>query len=255
MIETKQIFKSYKQQEVLNGVDVEVQKGTVVSLLGANGAGKSTLTNIISCIISPTSGQIFMDGEEVNVDSYTYRSKVGYVFEKPIYIERLSAKEQLEFSANMYKIPKVEANERIDELLDFFELPKDNKKYIEDYSKGMKAKTSLAMALIHKPSILVLDEPFEGVDFLSAQKICKLFREMASKGAAILITSHQYDVIADVSDYFALLKNGKIVFNLSLSELKERANELFSSSDNPMKSYLESEMKGSTSKDSISFLN
>jgi len=253
MIKTKNILKSFKKQSVLNGADLEVKKGTILSLLGANGAGKSTLTNIISCIMSPSSGQIFIDEEEINVDSYKYRSKVGYVFEKPIYIEKLSAKEQLEFSAEMYKISKNEAMERIDELLDFFELPKDNKKYIEDYSKGMKTKVSLAMALIHNPQYLILDEPFEGIDFLSAQKVCKLFRDMASKGVTILITSHQYDVIADVSDDFALLKDGKIEFTLTMDELKEKS-QFFSDNENPVKSFLENEMRMKDSKEVISFL-
>lgn len=254
MILVKNIFKSYKNDKVLKGVDLEVPNGKILSLLGANGAGKSTLINILSCIISPTSGQIFIDNEEINIDSYKYRAKVGYVFEQPMYIERFSAKEQLEFSAGMYEIPKKIYKNRIDELLNFFELPKDNKKYIEDYSKGMKAKVSLAMALINKPLYLILDEPFDGIDFLSVQKICKLFRDLASKGTTIIITSHQYDLIASVADLFSLLKNGKIDFTYTMNELKEKSSILFPNIENPVKAYLESEMKIEGSKDSISYL-
>ncbi len=242
MIEIKNITKSYKKQIVLKGVDLTCDSGKIQALLGANGAGKSTLINIVSGLIKNDDGEFFIDSEKITIDSYAYRIKVGYVFEKPIYIEKLSAKEYLTFVAQMYKLPKEEYSSRIDELLAFLELPTDNKKYIEDYSKGMKNKVSLAAALIHQPSYLILDEPFDGVDFVSIQKITRLFKDLAKKGVTILITSHQYDVVASLCDNFALLKAGKIIFNATMPELVEKAKEQYSTTENPVKSYLESLM-------------
>lgn len=127
-------------------------------------------------MLEPYKGTFFIDGEQITIERYKYRIKVGYVFEKPIYIDKLSAREYLTFVAQMYKMSKAEYRDRIMELLAFFELPSDHKKYIENYSKGMKSKVSLAAALIHHPNYLILDEPFDGVDFVSIQKITRLFQ-------------------------------------------------------------------------------
>ena len=241
MIEIKDITKSYKREVVLKGIDLVCKSGKIQALLGANGAGKSTLINIISGLIKSNGGAFFIDNEQVTIKSYAYRIKVGYVFETPIYIDKLSAKEYLTFVAKMYKIPSKEYANRIAELLAFFDLPED-KKYIENYSKGMKSKVSLAASLIHQPNYLILDEPFDGVDFVSIQKITRLFQQLAAKGTTILITSHQYDVVAGLCDNFALLKTGKIIFNCTMPELKEKANEAFKNNETPVKSYLESLM-------------
>ena len=255
MIEIRDIHKYYtKNKNILSGVNLTIEKGTIQALLGANGAGKSTLINIISCLIKWQQGQILIDNQIISLDDYEYRNKVGYVFENPLYIEKFSAKEYLNFVADMYKINKNDRLQRVKELLEFFELP-DDKKYIEDYSKGMKAKVSLASALIHKPSYLILDEPFDGVDFISVQKICKLFRQMAKNGVTFLVASHQYDVIAELGDSFALLKQGEIKFNLSMNALLEQAKASGFIENNSIKTYLESLMTTDTPQSTPSFLS
>lgn len=241
MIEIKEIKKSYGTHEVLKGVNLICKTGKIQALLGANGAGKTTLINIISGLIKNNGGELFIDGEKISLESYKYRSKVGYVLEKPLYLEKLSAREYFTFVSKMYGLSQREYLFRINELLCFFDLPKDNKKYIERYSKGMKSKVSLAAALVHNPKYLILDEPFDGVDFVYIQKISKLFQQMAKNGTTILITSHQYDVIAEMSDMFALLKDGKILFNFNFQELLKMSIE-FSNEKNQVKAYLEALM-------------
>ncbi|MCU0447026.1 MAG: ABC transporter ATP-binding protein [Microscillaceae bacterium] len=253
MIEIKEIAKKFNQITILDNVCLEIETHSCQALLGANGAGKSTLVHILSAIMQWDSGEVWIDNEPITIDSYKYRHKVGYVFEKPIYIEKLSAQEYLSFVAEMYNIPKKDYKAKVEELLAFFELPQDNKKYIEHYSKGMKNKVSLAAALIHQPKYLILDEPFDGVDFLSIQKICKLFRSMVAKGATILITSHQYDVIAEVADKFAFLQDGEIKFNATMTELEVMAKD-FATEKNPVKAYLESLMVKSASQNQLSWL-
>ncbi len=252
MIKINNISKKYTKHEVLRGVDLQVAKGTIQALLGANGAGKTTLIHILAGILKREAGTIIIDGELIKMSSYEYRRKVGYVLDKPIYIEKLSAQEYFAFVGEMYELEKAVYQPRIAELLAFFDLPTDNKKLIEDYSKGMKAKVSLAAALIHSPQYLILDEPFDGLDFVSVQKVGHLLRNMAQKGCTILLTSHQYDIIAELSDQFALLKEGKIVFNVSMPELQNMANE-YNNSHDPVKSYLENLMSSNT-KQNISFL-
>jgi ABC-2 type transport system ATP-binding protein len=241
LIEINNIKKSFKKQRVLRGVCLTCEPGKIQALLGANGAGKSTLINIISALIKCDLGKFCIDGEEITLNKYKYRIKVGYVFERPIYIDHLSAKEYLTFVAKMYELPSKEYPIKIDELLSFFELPEDNHKHIESYSKGMKSKVSLAAALIHNPKYLILDEPFDGLDFMSVQKISNLFSLLTMKGTTILITSHQFDAIAEMCHMFALLKDGKIMFNSDFSQLKKMASD-FNHTKNPVKSYLESIM-------------
>jgi len=253
MIRTNNIQKSYKENHVLKGVELSCEMGKIQALLGANGSGKSTLIHIVSGILEQDSGVYFIDYEEINIDSYAYRYKVGYVFEKPMYIEKFSAKEYLEFVAKLYKIPKSESQNSILELLSFFDLPTD-KKYIETYSKGMQGKVSLAAALIHKPKYLILDEPFDGIDFMSVQKISKLFKSLSAKGVTIFITSHQYDVISEMCDSFALLKDGKILFNVAFDQLIEMSRD-YSEEKNPVKSFLENLMKTDSGSYNLKYLD
>jgi ABC-2 type transport system ATP-binding protein len=195
MIEIKNIHKKFHQKTVLNGVDLSVSSGTIQALLGANGAGKSTLINILSFLIHKNKGKISIDGEELNVNSYKYRSKVGYVFEHPIYVDDFSAEQYLHFVGQLHKLERANYESKTEELLTFFSLPFD-KKSIKNYSKGMKTKVSLAAALIHEPSYLVLDEPLDGMDFSSIQKTIELLKDLSKKNnCTILIASHQYDLI------------------------------------------------------------
>ncbi len=249
MIEVKDVRKTFKTQQVLKGVNLQVETGKVQALLGANGAGKSTLIYIIAALLEKDSGEVWIDGERIEMDDFPYRAKIGYVFDKPIYMPKFSAKEHLEFVGEMYGIPKAEYSIRINELLEYFELPMDTKKQIDSYSKGMKNKVSLASALLHNPKYLIVDEPFDGMDFLSVQKCCTLFKTLAARGTTILITSHQFDVIAEVGDNFALLKDGEIQFNLPMAELEKRATEKGS-----VKHYLEDLMQGEEVRSELSWL-
>jgi ABC-2 type transport system ATP-binding protein len=253
MIAIKNVRKFFGKQAVLKGTDLTIQQGTVQALLGANGAGKSTLIYIFSGLLKADEGEIWLNNEQINMNDGKYRSKVGFVFDKPVYMDKLTAKEQLTFTAELYGIKPVEYKSRVTDLMEFFELP-DNGTLIESYSKGMKSKVSLAMALINRPSVLVLDEPFDGIDFLSVQKVSTLFKDLAAKGVTILITSHQYDVIAEICEYFALLKDGVIVFNEKMSDLEHKAAS-FSDQKNPVKAYLESLMMDSSSVSKLSWLS
>jgi ABC-2 type transport system ATP-binding protein len=233
MIKISNIIKSFGKQKVLDGVNLEIQSGTIQSLLGANGAGKSTLVHIIAGLMKCASGEVIINEELISVDSWKFRAETGFVFEQPVYIEKFTARECLIFTGKMFNIPDNELRRRVDDLVAFFELP--DKKFIELYSKGMKSKVSLACALIHNPKYLILDEPFDGIDFVSVQKISRTFADMAKNGCTILITSHQYDIIASLCHKFALLKDGKILFNNTMEELNKFASE----TGNTVKDYLE----------------
>lgn len=239
MIRIIQTAKSYRRNPVLTEVNLTCEKGKIQALLGENGSGKTTLVNIISGFIKSDKGEIFINEKKVTPRNYHYRNHAGYVLETPLYLDKLSAREFLTFLAKMYNIPNKEYTKKIEEILQFFDLPLDNKKYIESYSKGMKQKVSLAAAILHEPDYLVLDEPFNGLDFISLQNFSQIAKQMAHKGCTILITSHQFDAIASLCDRLALLKDGKIAFNKSIEEIEKEAQKSFPGSKEPAKMFLE----------------
>ena len=235
MIEIKDLHISLGSIKVLNNLNFTIGDGRIQALLGVNGAGKSTLIRIISGLIHPKKGHILIDNQVLNKSDLVQKRKFGYVFEQPIYIEKFSSKEYLTFLAEMHALPTTYYIDRIKWLLDFFEI--NEKKYIETYSKGMKSKVSLAASLLHDPKYLVIDEPFDGIDFLMIQKIEALFKDRRTEGKSILITSHQLDLITDICDDFALLNKGRIEFNLPKNELMAK-HENYSTGQN-LKKYIE----------------
>jgi ABC-2 type transport system ATP-binding protein len=242
MLEIKNISKSFGSQQVLKDINLCVPNNTIQFLLGANGAGKSTLLKIVADYISCDHGAVFIDGLKITPREFKYRSRIGYLLDEEMYLNRLSAMEYLEFVGSFYPLAYEVIHSRARDLIAFFELD-SKKKLIQDYSKGMKKKVALAAALIHHPKYLILDEPFESMDFLSVQKTSNLFQKLAANGAVILITSHQYDAVAEICDKIALLKDGKILFNYSFKELEEIASKALKQEKNPVKVYLEMELK------------
>ncbi len=231
MINVKNISKYFSSKCVLNNLSFNVDNGKATCLIGENGAGKTTTVRIISGLLKQNKGEIIIDNEKILPNSFNYRTKFGYVFEEPMYINKLSAKEYITLIAKMYEIPKNEYIKRIESLLNFFNLPIDNKKYIENYSLGMKVKTSLAAAMVNKPQYLILDEPFNGLDIVSAHKLINLLKTYIKENGTIFITSHNLDLVSELCDTFLIMDEGKIAFELHKSDypsielLKEKVKE------------------------------
>lgn len=236
MVEFQQIVKSYGGRKVIENLTLSCLPGRVQCLVGKNGAGKSTLVNISTGLMRPDSGHVRILGEDICDGDRTVVQNVGYVLEKPFYIERFSASEQLQFMGELYKIQNLQA--RIEELLDFFELPTDNKKRIYEYSSGMRSKVSLACALIHSPEVLILDEPFTGSDLGSFDKQLNFLKDYVSKGNTILITTHLVDVIVEIGDFTAILKDGHLLLNLSFDEIQRNASHYGVEERFPIKRFL-----------------
>jgi ABC-2 type transport system ATP-binding protein len=202
------ISKSFGLKAVLKDCSLEVPTGNIQALLGRNGAGKSTLINIMADIIPADSGYVEIANTVVSPAQYGYKQHVGYLIEENLLINNLSAIEYLKLMGAFYNLSKKKLDKQIEYLIAYFELPED-RTLIRKFSKGMKAKLNLASTLIHEPKILVLDEPFNGLDFPSVQKLSKLLKKIALNGGEILIASHQFALIAEICDRFALIEGGK----------------------------------------------
>lgn len=206
----------------LDGLDLSVDGGTLLGFVGPNGAGKSTTINIVAGLIRQDSGEVRILGEEIRQTDYEYKRNVGFVLESPRYIEKLTAREYLRFVAAMYGLEEHAAMARIDELLEFFDLEKKRKARIESYSAGMKKKIALAAAIIHRPPILILDEPLEAIDPISAKAIKDNLKLMVQHGTTVLLSSHVLDTVEKLCDEIAIIDKGKIVFRSTMGEIRQR---------------------------------
>lgn len=208
MIEVKDIKKSYSRRTVLNGVNLVVNEGEIHTVVGKNGSGKTTLIKIIADLIESDYGRVLIDGCDIKKLNSEYRSKMGYVFDEPIFIESFSVKEFLSFSLFMHNLNIKENFYRIDDLCSLFELPKESK--LDTLSKGQKMKVSFSCSLLHSPYNLILDEPFSGVDSISIKKIILVLKKLKENGVSILLSSHRVEIISEISDYVSILNHGII---------------------------------------------
>jgi ABC-2 type transport system ATP-binding protein len=225
-IELVGLKKSYRKgAKALDNLDMKVEHGTIMGFVGPNGAGKSTTINIIAGLVKKDEGEVRLLGRKIESSDHEYKRNVGFVLESPHYIDKLTAKEYLRFAATMYGIANRESERRIDELLDFLDLSGKKKERIESYSAGMKKKISLAAAFIHRPQILVLDEPLEAIDPVSAKIIKDNLRLMVRRGVTVLLSSHVLDTVEKFCDEIAILNKGKIVFQSTMEEIRAKLKD------------------------------
>lgn len=218
------LSKTYnRNKKALNKLSFKVVQGTITGFVGRNGAGKTTTINILAGILKPDNGEVKIMDEIIKPGNWKYKSRVGFVLEKPNYVENLAGRQYLEFASVMYNINKIDAKNRIDELLDFMELKDEIKKSIKEYSKGMKKKISLATALINNPELLILDEPLEGVDPVSSNNIKKLLGSLIEKGKTVFISSHELGVIEKICDEIIIIEKGENIFAGTINELKNKS--------------------------------
>lgn len=222
------LCKTYRRAGVraLDRLCMKVEKGSLFGLVGPNGAGKSTLIYIIAGLVRRDAGKMFILEDEVKDHDYLYKRRVGFVLDKPLYIDKLTAREYLQFVAGMYGLSKDDSARKIKELLEFFDLTETDEAYIETYSKGMRQKVSLAAAIIHEPDLLILDEPFDGIDVPSAEAIKRVLVQMTRRGVTVLITSHMLEMIESLCTECAIMDKGKVVFQSRMDVLDVRLKEM-----------------------------
>ena len=225
-IELIELRKSYRSGvKALDGLNLSAEHGTIVGFVGPNGAGKSTTINIIAGIVRSDEGEVRLLGNKIDPSSFKYKHDVGFVLEHPHYIDKLTAREYLRFAATMYDIDAMETERRIDELLDFLDLEGKKKERIESFSAGMKKKVSLAAAIIHCPKLLVLDEPLEAIDPVSAKMIKDNLKLMVQRGGTVLMSSHVLDTVEKFCDEIAIINRGKIVFQSKMKDIGARLED------------------------------
>ncbi len=209
-IEVRNVSKSYGKLLAVDHVDFQVPEGEIFGFLGPNGAGKSTLIKMLISLLAPDEGQAFVCGYDVDRQPYDAKRQFGVVPEESNVYTELSTWENLMFTAQIYRIPAKERKQRIELLLELFGLQGKKNDRVFTLSKGMRQRLSLAMALIHEPKVLFLDEPILGLDVQSAQMIKARLRELNEKGTTIFFTTHQIEMADDLCQRVAIINHGQI---------------------------------------------
>src|SRR5437588_6452125 len=211
--------KVYGTKAAVDGLDLEVPRGCFFGFLGPNGAGKSTTIRMLTGLIPPTSGEIELLGLPMPQQAIEIKKRIGLVPDESLLFDRLTGAEFLEFVGRMYGLARPVAQERAGELLGLFELADQRRKLIAEYSKGMRKRVAMAAALIHRPELFLMDEPFEGVDAVGARLMKDLLQEQVKHGGTIFLTSHVLQVVERLCDRVAIIHEGKLVLSGSMAEL------------------------------------
>ena len=196
--------------EALKGVSLEIHKGEIFGLLGVNGAGKTTLSSIIATLHPPTSGNIFMDGSSIYDDVLTYRSYLGFCPQKPNFEKTLTVEENLMFAGRYYLMPEDQIKTRVAELLKQFDLEQNAKQSPTILSGGYKQRLLIARALVHKPLLVILDEPTVGLDPHIRRQLWEVIRALKEEEVTVLLTTHYLDEAEVLSDRVCILDKGQI---------------------------------------------
>jgi ABC-2 type transport system ATP-binding protein len=224
-IRVEKLRFGYDGAEVLHGISFELHRGQVTGLLGPNGAGKSTTLKILTCILQAREGVVTIEGFEVPKQSDEVKKRLGYVPESADLYETLSALEFLELGGRLHEIEESTLQHRIGVFLETFGLSGQKRSRLGSYSKGMRQKVLISAALLHDPSVLVLDEPLTGLDVESAMLTKDLLASFAARGKTVLYSSHVLDVVERFCDRVLIINQGDIVADGSPEELKAKTQE------------------------------
>lgn len=220
MLEVKNITGGYVNIPVLKDVSFSVKDGELVGLIGLNGAGKSTTIKEIIGLLTPYQGQILIDGQGLLQNSEVYRKKIGFIPESPSLYEELTLKEHLEIVAMAYGLSWEETWGRTEKLLKIFRLNEKLDWYPVNFSKGMKQKVMIICAFIVEPSLLIVDEPFLGLDPVAIADLITLLEEEKAKGTSILMSTHVLDSAEKMCDSFVILHQGQVRASGNLADLQ-----------------------------------
>jgi ABC-2 type transport system ATP-binding protein len=219
-VETFKLVRQFGSFTAVDHIDLRVERGRFFGFLGPNGAGKSTTIKMLTGLLAVTSGQARVLGRDIQAEPLEVKRRIGVVPEDLNLFERLTGAEMLTFTGRMYGLQKTEIAERTAELLALMELDSEPRKLVVEYSHGMKKKLSLACALIHRPEILFLDEPFEGVDAIASRTLKGLLSRLTARGLTVFLTSHVLEIVERLCTDIAIISQGRLVAAGSLDELR-----------------------------------
>jgi ABC-2 type transport system ATP-binding protein len=224
VIRLHQLTKRYGRFTAVDKIDLAVPSGELFGFLGPNGAGKTTTFRMIAGILRPTSGTVEVGGIDINRRPLEAKARLGFIPDRPFVYDKLTGAEFLRFAAALYGQQGPLVEHRIDELLELFDLSRWKNELTESYSHGMRQKLIISGALVHRPEVIVVDEPMVGLDPRSARLLKDLFRQFVDRGGTVLMSTHTLEVAETMCDRIAIVHGGKIVASGNMSELQEQTS-------------------------------
>ena len=223
MIQLTRLSKKYGSFTAVDSIDLSVPKGELFGFLGPNGAGKTTTLRMIAGILRPTGGQVRISGIDLAEDPIAAKSRLGYIPDRPFIYEKLTGVEFLRFVAGLYDQAGPAVEHRSRELLALFDLEEWRDELVESYSHGMRQKLIISSAFVHRPEVIVVDEPMVGLDPKAARILKDLFREYTRRGHTIMMSTHTLEVAESLCDRIAIIQRGVIRACGTMDELRRSA--------------------------------
>ena len=218
------LTRTFDSKVAVNALNLRVERGEFFGFLGPNGAGKTTSIKMMTGVLRPSGGRVWVCGYDVQAQPMEVKRRIGVLPEELNLYDRLSGREYLSFSARMYGVPGREADRRTDELLELMGLWEDQDKLIVEYSHGMQKKVALGAALLHDPEVLFLDEPFSGIDAISGRAIRDVLQSMTRRERTIVFSSHVLEVVEHLCTRVAILHQGNLVGVGDLAALRAKSH-------------------------------
>jgi len=220
MIAIENLVKRYGSFTAVDGVSLEVKPGQIHGFLGPNGAGKTTTIRMIAGLLKPTAGRILVNDHDLASEPEKAKASLGFIPDRPFIYEKLTAGEFLRFHAGLYGLEDAGVAGRVTEMLELFELGRWEHELVESFSHGMKQRLVMAAAFLHRPRAVLVDEPMVGLDPRGARLIKDVFRTMAGRGVAILMSTHTLEVAQEMCDLISIILKGKIIAHGTVSEIR-----------------------------------
>jgi ABC-2 type transport system ATP-binding protein len=219
-VETYDLVRRFGDFTAVDGINLRVARGQFFGFLGPNGAGKSTTIKMLTGLLAPSAGRVRVLGRDITAEPLEVKRRIGVVPEDLNLFERLTGAEMLGFTGRMYGLGREDIQLRTRELLELMELDTEPRRLVVEYSHGMKKKLALACALIHRPEILFLDEPFEGVDAVASRTLKDLLSRLTARGLTVFLTSHVLEIVERLCTDIAIISDGRLVAAGPLEELR-----------------------------------
>ena len=224
-LNAEHLFKRYGSLVAVDDVSLAVNAGEIVGFLGPNGAGKTTTLKMLIGLLKPDSGKVSIAGFDLDNDSINAKMQIGYVPDIPNIYEKLTPREFFNFIIDVYRLDKTTARKRVNDLIELFDLGDHTRKLVSSLSHGTRQKVSLAAAVLHKPQVLLLDEPTGGLDPRATRKIKDVMIELSRSGCAILFSTHILEIAESMCKTLYIINKGKIVAHGSMDQLRSSVRE------------------------------
>lgn len=224
MIELKSLTKNYGDYKAVDDLNLFVKKGEIFGFIGPNGAGKTTTIKMIGGILAPSAGSVTVAGIDIQKEPEKAKRKIGFIPDRPYLYEKLTGREFLKFTADLYGVPADIFNKKAQQNLEMFSLADWSDELIESYSHGMKQRLIMSAALLHDPEVIIVDEPMVGLDPMAIMMVKDLFQRLAHKGVTIFMSTHTLAVAEDICERIGVINKGHLIASGTTADLRRQAN-------------------------------